>query len=99
MSKYTPGKWQRDPEDLNSIHSLGGPEGDIICNAPEGYEASMAYWPANAALISAAPDLLVALEWAIGYITHGVNEYHVSEVRNSIDAARAAIAKATTVNF
>jgi hypothetical protein len=58
---FTPGPWIYD-EGSDSVASLFTLDdgGDIICSSP-GAEKSEARWPANRALIAAAPDLYEAL--------------------------------------
>jgi hypothetical protein len=51
------------------------------------------YEDADARLISAAPDLLEALEGLCGLAE--LRPGHLHEYKNAVDAARAAIAKAT----
>jgi hypothetical protein len=59
--------------------------GDVICEAPIHYLKSRENWEANACLIAAAPDLLVALK-----LMRNINGPTISDV----EAADAAIAKA-----
>jgi len=89
---YTPGPWHYD-EHTDNIVATDTPDdgGDIICvGLSEGGDSpSRRRWNANASLISAAPDLLEALETIMKY----------PSIPNTIgyemvDTARAAIAKA-----
>lgn len=50
---------------------------------------------ANAQLIAAAPDLLLALEWCVDLITYdGANNVSIAEYETGMNSARAAIARA-----
>ncbi len=66
-TKWTPAPWSSDRHDVHS-HADIEDGGDIICEAPLGWNESMRRWKANARLISAAPDLLEALEEALRWI-------------------------------
>lgn len=101
MGKHTPGPWVTS--DTNDIFtSLGAKNGEGFTEADDRawHIADCAVgWlsgnevKANARLISAAPDLLKALEDALQYIE---NRYwgYCPEGRDVIDVARVSIAKA-----
>ena len=59
--KGTKGEWYVDKNAM-TVTTKGLVDGDIVCDAPEGFIESMENWKANAKLIAAAPDLLEALE-------------------------------------
>lgn len=90
-TKHTPGPWAFD--DDGDVYSTrfedcrGG--GNLICLAPEGWEDSMSYWPANARLIAAAPDMIHALQLADAALSGANMNMKVIETK-----VRAAIAKA-----
>jgi hypothetical protein len=67
-TNFTPGPWALDEKGLGVISKAGNISGDIICDAPDGWEDSMKLWGFNAALIAAAPDLFEALRLALPYI-------------------------------
>lgn len=105
MSKHTPGPWfvdadgkiwRRDPREL--YENGGGVAGDHpVATVHRGWSRWEDGFPAqaNARLIAGAPDLLralVALSDAADDVGHG---YNTSWMDGYIDAARAAIAKAT----
>lgn len=92
MNKHTPGPWNRIKGDRN-VYSAAG----TVCKTPAilggGYAATN--WEANARLITAAPDLLEALEYVADIDVSGADD---SVVRFILAAAqnkvRAAIARA-----
>lgn len=117
MSAHTPGPWRVETfGDYSWIRGQDpGDSGDLICNAPDHAEECMSYqhWEANARLIVAALDLLVALESLVGEWDAGRLEWlenraevlSLSATQRSLGpvgvelfyAARAAIAKATSL--
>lgn len=66
--KGTPGEWKlntpRSGESLIYSENNEGLKGNIVCEAPIEFKESMQYWPANAALICAAPEMLDVLKEA-----------------------------------
>lgn len=88
--RYTAGPWEcvrrisPSPYDYH-IFQKGG--GHIVTIFDEG---GGNVDRANAALISAAPELLEALEWAVDQIDDSLDPDH----RAAVDGCRAAIAKA-----
>lgn len=82
-SVHTPGPWASKKIFTGSYHIQAGEQ--VVAHA--GYEDRA---EANARLIAAAPDLLAALQGLLD----GFSDY----VGPNINAARAAIAKATGAN-
>jgi hypothetical protein len=105
MSGYTPGPWiaKRNSSfwEINPVNrSESGPwsVGDVCASAPDDADGGLQ--EANARLIAAAPDLLEALEAAVGCgmvptssMKDGGAARHSIQVRVA-DMIRAAIAKA-----
>jgi hypothetical protein len=65
-TKHTPGEWfvanNGDIETKKVVY------GNIVCHSPANFERSMKFWPANARLIAAAPELLEALNgWLVAW--------------------------------
>ena len=101
MSKHTPGPWNverctdewfRETNHGERIVSVN--KATYFVAAVEGYgEESVA----NARLIAAAPDLLAALQNIMQDASEGGRKGRALDLlpRSSIEAARAAIAKAT----
>lgn len=91
--KHTPGPWEMDPF-IRSTHIVWGPDGQAVC-ALEDRGGTMI---ANAYLISAAPDLLAALEALTPILeaaeSNASGNPEWSWVSPRINAARAAVAKA-----
>lgn len=58
MAKHTPGPWVYRPDHL---HSIAGPENELIAKIPRWMLAQESECKANARLIAAAPDLREAL--------------------------------------
>ncbi|HCF1479548.1 UNVERIFIED_CONTAM: hypothetical protein P3C79_02855 [Pseudomonas aeruginosa] len=89
MSKqsYTPGPWQWSNGRL--LHNVPGEYSDTILDIQD-----KVWRPTeeDARLISAAPELLEALEACMARIT---NEVADAEFLDEVEQARAAIAKAT----
>ena len=85
-TKHTPGPWQIEPEfpfEVHKGHSIAVVKEMVLCE-----DESLA----NAALISAAPDLLEALE---AFRAIDAFEGWHPKYREAIEKAEAAIAKAT----
>ncbi|KRU69629.1 hypothetical protein AN449_02525 [Pseudomonas aeruginosa] len=89
MSKHTPGPWCQDK--WGSLMTEGGQDVLLrgITTISAGSDERIAEAEANTRLISAAPDLLEALQVCIQQITALCSADDVP------DQARAAIAKAT----
>jgi hypothetical protein len=65
-TKHTPGEWHLDDE--GDIVTTSDCKGNIVCHSPANFERSMKFWPANARLIAAAPELLEALNgWLVAW--------------------------------
>tara|TARA_R110002153_G_scaffold155585_1_gene307654 strand:+ start:632 stop:916 length:285 start_codon:yes stop_codon:yes gene_type:complete len=62
--KGTKGDWYVDKNAM-TVTTKELVDGDIVCDAPEGFIESMENWKANAKLIAAAPDLLEALKKSV----------------------------------
>jgi len=58
--EITKGDWIHDHDGVFSEEK--GLIGNVICESPESFGASMKNWDANAKLIAAAPDLLETLK-------------------------------------
>ena len=86
-AKHTPGPWEAvDSMTVRTPLSAGGfMVADLPCHTPHGERI------ANAKLIAAAPELLVALEAIVNAWEEG---RAFSDKMNEIGKARAAIAKA-----
>lgn len=66
MEQFTPGEWHLEADYIITKTSI---EGNVICQAPEiGCEESLKFWPANAALIAAAPELLQSCQEMLKHI-------------------------------
>lgn len=91
MSKHTPGPWVCTPTSHHAHdYRLEIPGGQMPFTRGEGVEY------ANAKLISAAPDLLDALEVLAGHVAHYAAMPHAhSEAYKDLANAHAAIRKAT----
>lgn len=88
--QWTPGKWSADGWSVSSDEGVG----DIVCEKP-GFAASYKYWPANARLIAAAPDLVEALAELEGCVSGYLYELgDAGTVDAACAKARAALAKA-----
>jgi hypothetical protein len=105
--------WGRAPnwEHTHSHWVIKGPDKKhspvaLIRDAGYGMGPSMAVRKANATLIAAAPDLLAALEAVIEDLEGGIaqadeegaSQDWLEDANNRLDAAKAAIAKATGAN-
>lgn len=107
-AKHTPGPWELQKplfgEQHIYVHSENSVNGKVlsgrqhICVVPyEGKRGALAYhemFNANARLITAAPDLIAALQVVLRdyAAVHGIGDV---EMQPAIYQARAAIAKAT----
>ena len=101
MSKHTPGPWKAVNQTTSTLLKQDSPQGRYLFSLKEypGIPES----EANARLISAAPDLLAALQNLLeksGHLSVFGSEPSVKAVRQAgdyikaVDVARAAIAKA-----
>lgn len=54
--------WTYDETQPYDVYAQADIEGNLICIAPEGFEASMLNWPANRKLIISAPKLLAFIK-------------------------------------
>jgi hypothetical protein len=109
MNKHTPGPWRVLPkwdERTNGRLVYANNAGNSVASAL--YLGGTEEATANARLIAAAPDLLAALQTSLGRMNDGHDLRHgwwlqafpdcrarTAELRQAIDKARAAIAKAT----
>ena len=91
QTKHTPGPWNFAKSDIDGRYSIYG-------NGPLAYcgdtGAVNGDGEANARLIAAAPDLLVALKALVGEADLGEVDLDDDD-RAKLEQARAAIAKAT----
>lgn len=99
MSKHTPGPWNHVRGqifgDVNTRVCRGIDMGNDLAASLRGEPLPDDVIAANAALISAAPDLLAALVEVDTYL-HGVQALHHDDVTEAVRATvLAAIAKAT----
>lgn len=97
--KHTPGPWVKMsdiPEyDWVVSNSEGASPGDIVCAAPlTDCPESLSNWPANRALICAAPDMLEALRDILEAVELCTPDAPEPVAESVIAHARAAIAKA-----
>lgn len=98
MSKHTPGPWDYGWEIQPNGCPTVGHKGLMVCivahSAKDPEQRETAFADAN--LISAAPDLLEALEHCEMRLTAmvGMTDFCANEIQRSIDIARAAISKA-----
>lgn len=99
--RFTPAPWSPRFGEAYSIRDAEGGQLAILTNLRGahglGGRRSGEEVAANARLIAAAPELLEALQWAMG--TGGLTYSHLVRGQNdnwcnSVDKARAAIAKA-----
>ena len=99
-SQHTPGKFHTHPYGDGDIAILSKHEPDAIAILPYGGSAYEVRQKANADLFAAAPDLLEACTRLLSEITtddarrYHCQRYGESHWMQSVDAARAAIAKA-----
>lgn len=98
--KHTPGPWHWEghPEAVGYV-ALATRDSDVIlptCDAEWRVVASV--WPADAALVAAAPDLLANLMRLLAHFDGEMSDRSAfPEIAASISEAKAAVAKATTV--
>lgn len=60
-TNFTPGPWRATKNSVESTdEQVDG--GDIICESPQGSNASMLRWQANTSLIAQAPAMYAAIE-------------------------------------
>ena len=102
QSKHTPGPWMVDPKFLSEVQTS---DDKTVCSAWHQHAdgatitvtgilaCSLEESAANARLIAAAPDLLIALVWAMGKI-NPPNSVCTDEAHARYNFAVAAIAKA-----
>lgn len=97
MSKHTPGPWEVD---RNSTHA-GAIANIFHCLGNDWVEVWSKEWPdseeiqeANARLIAAAPELLLALEMSIDALRERAEGYGEPDHADDLKRALAAIAKA-----
>ena len=90
MNKHTPGPW------VKAKYKVSTPSGGLIANTRSTGEASSDD-EANARLISAAPELLECLQWAMqtGRLNYVGRTNGNADYCDAVDRANAAIAKAT----
>ena len=93
---HTPGHWTYALEaGRETLHKISGPGGSPrICTMSDGLNDT-ATISANARLIAAAPDLLLALETLLFNALHGNG---LDALQQGHDKARAAIEKATSAS-
>ena len=84
-AKHTPGPWRAN-DHISPQMTVTGPDGEIV--APLRYCDGAGRCRADYGLIAAAPDLLAALEYILGW---NPVEWSAEKAR---DVARAAVAKA-----
>lgn len=98
MSKHTPGPWRVEIDDSPDAAwawqwpTIVSDEYEVV--GTEGLYGDLETDMANARLIAAAPELLVALQLMVDRFLDTEGSYGVWE-NEAIEAARAAIAKAT----
>lgn len=93
QTKHTPGPWHIGVRTYHAGRDVYGPKGEPVAVADQDItlpEESAA----NARLIAAAPELLAALVALVGEADLGEVDLDDDD-RAKLDAARAAIAKAT----
>lgn len=86
-TKHTPGPWKAVGRDVLSMHAYPRASGPLVCVVDDNDDTR---WPADSALIAAAPDLLAALESAHGYLVM-MGTDHADHIRS---VCRAAMKKA-----
>lgn len=94
--KGTPGEWTLYNHSIGEswIYSENNEriKGDVVCLSPDNeLSESIKYWPANAALICAAPDLLEALQELVARVKI------IGGCEDLIKQAEKAIAKALNI--
>ena len=102
-TKHTPGPWRTKREGFSTVYVEARIDGGLIQEvaACGPTDAGLEQQEANARLIAAAPELLEAaklvLEWYEAEDNHSGTDFYqrMQMCRDSEDAVRAAIAKAT----
>lgn len=90
-AQHTPGPWELRPDAMGGFSALIFPkDGEFPVASLTGYHARLGQRLPNALLISAAPELLDALELLVA-----LNMDDDETTLEAIAKARAAIAKAT----
>lgn len=101
-TKHTPGPWHlaeynfRDTLGAVGVYSAECHPQMPIVHSITGRDLDQC--DANARLIAAAPELLAALELVVGAVTYHTSHHNIPPIpglAKSMQAARAAIAKAT----
>lgn len=90
-TKHTPGPWRYCKENgspTTGQHMIAGGKPGYLAEVRDCGSGDV---EANARLIAAAPELLEALEFLVGCVSHG----YTNDDAKAISNARAAIAKAT----
>lgn len=90
-ASFSPGPWKVNPL---SQHDIVTENGTHVCSTMFSHEIA-ATDTANGFLLAAAPDLLAALEVAVGLIEAIDGRDNSCNPREDISQLRAAIAKAT----
>lgn len=88
---HTPGPWHHlGPSIGLALKGQGGEADQLICiaNLPDPLEFDEREWLANANLISAAPDLLEALEWTKQAFLSG-DDWSMTSIGTCVDKALA----------
>jgi len=91
MSKHTPGPWRVAPPSVGRFKVCTVEGGKIVGEASNYNEQA----DANARLIAAAPELLVAAQDAFSILCHLDEPIPYERIAECIEDLRAAIAKAT----
>lgn len=86
--KGTEGNWTVDIEHASVYSQYDGKkeviEGNIICDAPVGWEKQILNWEANAKLIACAPEMLETLQSIVKEydldIVHGIDAKKIREL-------------------
>lgn len=81
---FTPGPWYK----ANNANDTQG----LVVAEGSGANIAVTYAPEDAALISAAPDMLAALKGVFVSLTHG--KVYPADIHYCINVCAAAIAKA-----
>jgi hypothetical protein len=98
-AKHTPGPWRADLSD-DDFQLTGADGSPILMSFSDQYgSSSIDCDKADARLIAAAPDMLLALSWLLGLVERpsmaSKPDDYEAEMLLARAAARAAIAKAT----
>ena len=93
QAKHTPGPWEVFPDNNNGLFTVGIKSHDYS-GTEYGIIAENIDLEANANLIAAAPELLVALESAAFALESIINLQGRAELMPHLQQAQAAIAKA-----